>query len=112
MIFFLVLIDSPGARHVPDELPEEVVVGFDPDWILEFVPYDGFPRWRTKTVVPIPYMRIESKGAIYPARRDEPERVVDGSIDFAIDPKNEGHKPFMRAFFSLLGKYCSNRHQV
>lgn len=87
-------------------------MGFDPDWKLEFIPYDGFPRWRVKTIVPMPYASIRSKSAIYPARRDEPEFVTEGEIDFATDPRNEDHKIFMRAFFSLLGKYCSNRHQI
>lgn len=66
-----------------------------------------------KTVGPLPFARIQSKGAIYPAwRNEEPEYVNEGTTEFAVEPKNENHKVFMQAFFALLGRYSSNRHQV
>lgn len=108
---------QPGTNlcEIVQEAAEKgvsVSIVFDTDWYYEPVP-PGRDRWWTqKYRNRLPLARIRSTSRIYPAGPRAPEHVYDGDISFSVEPKNQQQVAFMRAFWSLLGKFSSNRNQV
>lgn len=104
-------------------MPDEVQMIFDPDWKLEFVPPGGRPDWwpfgspaeywtLKYSGGDLPNMRLRYPSAYSPASEKAPEHYYVDCFHLSIMPNHPGHIAFHRAFFSLLGKFASNRHQA
>lgn len=103
------------------EMPWLVTMTFNPDWRLEYDP-PGTPNrgvipgistdWTVRGPVWLPYIHIRNTATYRPASERRPEAYWADDINFAIAPDNPQHLAFRSAFFSLLGKFASNRHQV
>lgn len=82
----------------------------DPDYVLDYA-RDDDGHWTEKNPSSRPYAYMDCYTAVYQGPDGTPEFIGSGELVLAIQPNDDGHAAFARAFFSLLGKFSSNRHQ-
>lgn len=82
----------------------------DPAYLLDYVRNDD-ERWTEKRSSSRPYVYMDCFTAVYHGPDGTPDFIGSGELVLAVQPNNDSHIAFARAFFSLLGKFASNRHQ-
>ncbi len=82
----------------------------DPTWRLEYERGNqGHWTWKNSCSEPKAYMDCNTY--MYKGPGGVPDYIVSGELVLSLQPGNTGHVGFARAFFSLFGKFASNRHQ-
>lgn len=82
----------------------------DPAWRLEYERNDR-GRWTRKNSCPEPKAYMDCNTHVFKGAGGGPDYIVSGQFVLALQPDNANHVAFARAFFSLFGKFASNRHQ-
>lgn len=87
-----------------------ILMYLDPDYVPDYA-RDDDGHWIEKNPSSRPYAYMDCYTAVYQGPEGTPEFIGCGELVLAIQPNDDGHAAFARAFFSLLGKFASNRHQ-
>jgi hypothetical protein len=82
----------------------------DPAYLLDYT-RDEDGHWKEKNSSSRPYAYMDCYTAVYQGPDGTPDYIGAGELVLAVEPNNDSHAAFARAFFSLLGKFASNRHQ-
>ncbi len=104
-------------QHIRDAIEDakqrresRVLMYLDPAYLLDYVRNDD-GRWTEKNPSSRPYAYMDCYTAVYQEGDGTLESIGSGELVLALEPNNDSHAAFARAFFSLIGKFSSNRHQ-
>lgn len=82
----------------------------DPTWRMDYK-QDERGHWGRKYSCPDPKAYMDCYTHVYKGPDGAPDYIISGQFVLALQPGNANHVAFARAFFSLFGKFASNRHQ-